>query len=88
MTSSLNSLPEFIRDDEALRPGSVASARPEERVDSVSIVIEIYDQERAGIDSVNIPADLVMVRVEFSYKLPPIWTVLVILAVDYKAAQK
>lgn len=84
----LNSLPKFIRDDETLRPGSITRARPEERVDSVAVVIEIYDQESVGIDRVNIPADLVMIRVEFSNKLPPIWAVLVILAVDYRAAQK
>lgn len=84
----LNSLSKFIRNDEALRPRSVTRARPKERVDPVAIVIEIYDQERAGINRVNISADLVMVRVEFSYELPPVWTVLVILAVDYKAAQK
>jgi hypothetical protein len=82
------SLSILVWNDKSLWPWPIASARPEEGVNAVSVVIKVYDKKRVGVDSVDIASDLVVIRIEFSYKFPPIGPVLVILlAVDCKCGK-
>lgn len=55
------SLSKLIWNDESLRTRSVGRSRPEERINAIAIVIKVYDQERAGIDRIYVPANLMMV---------------------------
>lgn len=68
-----------------MRAWSIAGTRPEECVDAVAIVIEIHDKKRICVNGVNVATDLVVVGVEFSDKLSPIWAVFWILPADCRA---
>lgn len=89
---ALNSLSILVWNDESLRSRSITCTRPEERVDSVAVVIEVYDEKSICIDCVDITTDLMVVRIEFSYEFALIRPVLIILlAVDCergKSAQR
>lgn len=68
----------FIGYNETLRSWPIAGSRPEERIRPVAVVVEAHNQEGVLIDRVHIAGHLVVVGIEFTQILPPIWTILLL----------
>ena len=74
----------LVRYDETLRAGSIAGAGPEERVDSIAVVVEAGQQECVFIHGVYVTRCLMVIGVKFANVFPPVWTVFRFLSCCYK----
>lgn len=81
-------LAELIRHDESLNARSIACARPEERVNAISVIVEVDQQKCGRINGVHVTAHLMMIRVELAYELPPIRSILVVLTIDFSGVKR